>query len=271
MPLPTNQAAYEAAATAFSTVVQGNIAAIAAGPELGVPLPADFNFTAYPPYTAAKTVYVNQFTVSLDEIELYQARGIAHYNPAYLLTAGAFRGSVAGAELDTVGTQPELLAGIEMYGDLYNAGTWSTILTWLRQREIGRYSASFLGWYKAGGVNNHQALDMSLRVNYTDANGNAQLQTISVGTYWTLDLLKGAIDDLYGNPNYLHSFDVTGPSGALLSPNTQTLIGLGLNDGDTVAASLRMSSITAGPGSPYGPGGIFGPGGDFNRLKPTSV
>jgi hypothetical protein len=258
--VPTNQPAFEAATTAFDNAIRGNILAIADAPEMiGHPLPPDFNFTGFPLYDAAKLLYVNELTASLAEIDRFQAQGIAHYNPAFLVQVHAFLGSVMGAELDTVATQPTLLAQVEMYGNLYNTGTWTNIITLLRQRQTNAYCATFLGWFRGGGLNNHQNLSMSLQVSFTTG-AQSQSQTLQVGVYWSLALLKNAVGDLDANPPaWLHSYTITGPTGAVLGPDSQDLLDLGLKDGDQISATLVGSQIFGGPGVFPGPG-ILDPG-----------
>lgn len=255
--MPTFQIQFEAASTVFFDEISGNIEAIATGIELlDLPIPNNFDFTSFGPYNVAKLNYVNALTASLAEIDVYQAQGISHYNPAYLQGAHNFLRALMGSEYDLAIAQPALLQQVTNYGNLYNSGTWTNVITWLRQREIGRYAANFLGWYGAGGVNSHQDPEISLQFEYSK-NSEPRIDTIKVGVYWTLKMLKDLADDLYGNPPFIHRIAIRRPSGDVLAPDTQTLIELGLQNGDRLNADLIPTEIHPGPHRPGDwPGGL---------------
>lgn len=251
--MPANEAAFLAATTTFVDCIQASIDAVTnAFDEIGVAIPADFNFAGFEPYESGKTGYINALTASLEEIDEMQAAGISHYNPAYLTAVHQFLGSLMGAELDSPAALPGLLAQLTQYANLYNDGAWSNVVTWLRQREMNRYSATFLGWYRAGGTSNpQQPLDMSLVVNWTpDGQSQSQSQTIQVGVYWTAALLRDAISDVIGPNNPF--FSMSAPSGQVLyADSTQDLHDLGLKDGDTI--DVTIGHIHGLPPNPFPP------------------
>ena len=255
--MPQFEAEFLVATTDFFDVIQGNLIATANAAAVGLAIPPNVNFNAFPAYAAAKLAYVTALTASIGEIDELQAAGVAHYNPAYLARVHVFLAGVSAGQFDTVASQPGLLQQVAAYGNLYNDGAWTNVMTYLRQREMGRYSATLLGWLRSG-EDNHQALNMSLQVSYNPG-PQPQLQTLQVGVYWPLSTLHDSFDDLFGNPQGFHRYDVTGPNGAVLSPGTEALIDFGLKDGDQVTATLVPIIIFGGP-IIGGSGGVFGPG-----------
>ncbi len=243
--MPQFQAAFAAASVDFINVIQVNIA-LMTQPELAqlfAPVNG-FNFANFPDYLTSKMEYETAFTASLSEIDTYQTQGIAHYNPQYLLGAHNFLGSVMGGEHDSPGAQAGLLEQVITYTNLYNTGQWANIITWLRQRAMSNYQATFIGWYHGGGVNNHQPLYMSLRINYLK-DSQPQSIVVKVGVYWSLINLREIINDLY-DYRFMHSIRVWGPTGEVLE-GTQTLLAFGLKDGDQIRSDLVPIPISGPP------------------------
>jgi len=248
------QATFEAASTDFYATVQANLAIIQ-DPDINLASIPDFNFMQFEYYNESKTKYVNAFTNSLGEIDALQEAGIAHYNPAYLQGAHSFLGSVMGGEYDAIGAQAELLQQINAYGNLYNAGTWTNILTWLNRRAMGQYTASFIGWLQHGASNNHQALDLNLTVASVKG-GQSQSNSLKAGVYWTVSILQDAVLDFLDPRGALAPVIIHGPSGNTLDSPNQTLLDAGLKDGDQIRVELGVSPIHAGPGPIFGGGGF---------------
>jgi hypothetical protein len=239
------EAALRTASQNFVVVITACLEALEALQQQGANIAGLTNLAGFQPYTVAKDEYIVAFEASLAEVEGYQAQGVAHYEPAYLLGAQTFIASVMGAELDHITQIPLLIQRIVDYTNLYHTGRWTNVFTWLQQRAVNNWRASFIGWFTHGAVAN-QSVDMDLKVSFV-RNDQVQSTRLKVGRYWPLINLKEELKDLKadGQAEDVANVAIRG-SGGILTPDTKLLAELGIKDGDSVTVDFP------GAGSAFG-------------------